>query len=134
MKKTVSRENLTALILSAILVVIVILSFVLIFREKNDDGRVVVVISCGKTVGEYSLDDIKEEKVIKVSSGESGHYNIIRITGDGVCVSESDCKGHDCVRMGTISHSGETIVCLPNRLIVTITSDRGSNEFDAVTY
>ena len=37
---------------------------------------------------------------------------------DGLCVLESDCPNQDCVRSGVISQSGQSIVCLPARIVI----------------
>ena len=42
----------------------------------------------------------------------------------------SDCKGQDCVKQHSISETGETIICLPNKIILEITG--GENKYDAV--
>ncbi|HJC40783.1 MAG TPA: NusG domain II-containing protein [Candidatus Intestinimonas pullistercoris] len=47
-------------------------------------------------------------------------------------VSHSDCPSQDCVRTGWVSRSGGQIVCLPNRLIITITGS-DAPQADAVT-
>ena len=40
---------------------------------------------------------------------------------DGLRVSEADCPTQDCVHTGTISRSGQSIVCLPARIIIQLT-------------
>ena len=35
-------------------------------------------------------------------------------------VSESDCPNQDCVHSGTISRAGQSVVCLPARVAVTL--------------
>ena len=47
-------------------------------------------------------------------------------------VSHSDCPSQDCVRTGWVSRSGGQIVCLPNRLIITIIGS-DAPQADAVT-
>lgn len=47
-------------------------------------------------------------------------------------ISHSDCPGQDCVRTGWVSRSGGQIVCLPNRLVISVAGS-GSPEVDAVT-
>ena len=57
------------------------------------------------------------------SSGESG-----------LRVARSDCPTQDCVHTGTISRSGQSIVCLPARVIIRLeggAADPGN--VDAVT-
>ena len=46
-------------------------------------------------------------------------------------MEEADCKGQDCVDIGKISRSGQTILCLPNKVAVTI---EGAGNLDAVSY
>lgn len=55
----------------------------------------------------------------------------LRIDGYSVSVRDTTCPGHDCEHSGTISQSGESIVCLPNRLILTLVG--GTPGVDAVT-
>ena len=35
-------------------------------------------------------------------------------------VSESDCPNQDCVHSGAISRAGQSVVCLPARVAVTL--------------
>lgn len=38
----------------------------------------------------------------------------------GIRVGEADCPTQDCVHTGTITHSGQSIVCLPARIIIQL--------------
>ena len=44
---------------------------------------------------------------------------------DGLCVSESDCPNQDCVRSGVISKPGQSLVCLPARIVIELQSGSG---------
>lgn len=46
-----------------------------------------------------------------------------------ISVINSPCKNKICVHTGYISKGGQTIVCLPERMVVTLVSEDG---FDAV--
>lgn len=48
----------------------------------------------------------------------------------GVCVAVSDCPTQDCVRTGMITRSGQSIVCLPARIIIRL--EGGTAEDGAV--
>lgn len=51
----------------------------------------------------------------------------------GVCVALSDCPTQDCVHTGTITRSGQSIVCLPARLILRLEGGTaGVDGIDAV--
>lgn len=56
--------------------------------------------------------------------------NVIEIDGRTIRFSESTCPDQVCVRTGTLTRSGQTAVCLPNRVIVRLRG--GEPEVDAV--
>ena len=58
------------------------------------------------------------------------YFNIVEIKDGEVSVTGASCRNQVCVRHSAISRSGESIVCLPNRLIVTI---EGGGGYDTVT-
>ena len=51
-------------------------------------------------------------------------------------MSDADCPDKDCVNQGWISRPGQMIVCLPNRLVIKIESDKLTQEedVDAVSF
>ena len=49
----------------------------------------------------------------------------------GVCVAESDCPTLDCVRTGVISRAGQSIVCLPGRIVVSL--EGAPSDYDIIT-
>ena len=62
---------------------------------------------------------------------DAGQYQMIKIPGKvGECIliikdgeaymQEADCPNQICVHHSPVSHKGETIVCLPNRVIIEI--------------
>jgi len=68
------------------------------------------------------------------ASSQYDYYNVVEIKDGHVSVTEASCKNQVCVRHGEISRSGETIVCLTNRLVVRI--ENGTEEgggYDSVT-
>lgn len=58
---------------------------------------------------------------------EDGTYEVSGVyvaVKDGTArVTKADCPDQLCVRMGTISRAGESIVCLPNQVSVVLTGD-----------
>ena len=94
-------------------------------------GAKVVIESGGELYATYPLS---EDLTISVPAPGRGE-NVVEISGGTVSVKEASCKKQVCVRHGAISKTGESIVCLPNRLVVRIQS--GSAEegggYDSVT-
>ena len=78
----------------------------------------------GQVFGVYSLHKDQEIKI------NDTNYLIIK---DGVAdMIEADCPDQICVNQKAISKTGETIVCLPNKVIVDVKGVE-SGELDAVT-
>ena len=50
-------------------------------------------------------------------------YNIVEIRDGRVSVTDSSCKNQVCVKHEPISKAGESIICLPNRLVVRIAAE-----------
>jgi hypothetical protein len=46
-------------------------------------------------------------------------------------MASSDCHNQVCVEHAPISHSGESIICLPHKLVVTIKGGKEA-EVDAI--
>lgn len=53
----------------------------------------------------------------------------LRVTEDGVAVTDSDCPDDLCVRTGSIARRGESIVCAPLGVCITV----GESRLDGVT-
>ena len=71
----------------------------------------------GEVVDKVILSALNEEKTVTID----GTYHLtIALTEAGVQVTESDCPTQDCVRTGTISRPGQSIVCLPEQVEVRL--------------
>lgn len=65
-------------------------------------------------------------------TGDAGSNTLV-ISGGAVSVADADCPDQLCVRQGAIRYTGESIVCLPHRLVVTVDDgDMDESGFDAV--
>lgn len=95
-------------------------------RGKAD---MVVVYQDGREISRYLLT---ENETIAIPFDGEG-YNLLMISGGMASVSDADCPDRLCVSQRTISHKGESIICLPHKLVITIDSVK-EGELDAVTY
>lgn len=94
----------------------------LFFRPQPSESLSRAEISVdGKTVMEL---DLSEDQVLTVD-GASGGYNRIQVRDGAVSVLEASCPDKVCVHTGTVRYPGETIVCLPNRMIITVIQGGG---------
>lgn len=90
-------------------------------RLSEPAGRVVITID-GEPYGTYSLEENSE---IEIS--QNGYHNVVRIENGTVWMESSDCHNQVCVDHAPISRSGESIICLPHKLVVRI---EGGKEAD----
>jgi len=50
----------------------------------------------------------------------AGHTLVVSVLSGEVSVTSSDCPGGDCMKKGVITRAGESIVCLPARVSITL--------------
>lgn len=105
------KYRLDIIIIAAIL--IISLSVLLIVTLTKEVGSIALVEVNGTVVGEYPLDEDGEFSL-------NGGTNVLVITGGVAYMSYSNCPDHTCERTGKIQYVGETIICLPNRISITI--------------
>ena len=93
----------------------------------QEKGAMVEVTVDGELYGTYSL---KEEQKVpitsKTSRGGKETVNDLVIADGKADMVQADCPDKLCVRQAAISHVGETIVCLPNRVVVTIIGEEAA--------
>ena len=92
----------------------------------SSTGDLVVVKVNGEIYGKYSLT---KDRIITVN--RDGHTNKITIKGGKVQVSKSNCKNQVCVKQGSISSTHQSIVCIPNSVVVSIEGKDG--EYDVIS-
>ena len=112
------RKLLNDVILIAVLLCTALLAWGLI-KLLQKDGNYAVVTVEGELYGEYPLDE--DTEVMIVSS--DGHINVLVISNGKAMMTEADCPDKLCVKHAPISKGGQTIVCLPHKLVVRIVSD-----------
>lgn len=111
--------------LLGMIIVIAVLCFIAIQITKKTGASVVVTIN-GKEYGTYSLE---KDATIEIKS-EYG-TNVLVIEEHKAKVVEASCPDKLCVHQRAISKTGETIVCLPHKMVVTIMNGE-ENETDVI--
>ena len=94
------------------LIILSLLSLLLITANQKD-GAIAVVEINGTVVEEYPLDT---DGVFSLNGGS----NVLVIEDGKAYLNYSNCQDHTCERIGKIGYVGQTIICLPNRLSITI--------------
>ena len=88
-------------------------------------GAYVRVEQDGKMIALYPLDEDRREVFPDRDIAEG---NVLVIEGGRVHMESASCPDKLCVKQGTKSQVGETIVCLPHKLVVTVISAEEAEE------
>lgn len=122
--KRTGRADL--LLIAALLLVGLILTLLLCLNRR--DGRQVVVRVDGQIAARLSLSEERQYPV----EIDGTVTNLLVIRDGTVRMAEADCPDHLCIHRGAIRYAGDSIVCLPNRVIAEITGD-DALDLDAVS-
>lgn len=97
--------------------VIVFIVFSVMHRSQ---GSIIVITRNGELYGTYNLS---QNQTIEIENTDHEVTNTLQIK-DGVAkMIEADCPDKLCMHQKAISMSKENIVCLPNRIVVTVEAD-----------
>ncbi|MCM1282375.1 MAG: NusG domain II-containing protein [Muribaculaceae bacterium] len=101
---------------------LVCLALLLVFSlpEDGGNGRVTVTVD-GKTYGRYPLG---ENQTVEITDASGTVTNVLVIAEGRADMQEAACPDKLCVRQRAIGRAGETIVCLPNRVVVQVESGK----------
>ena len=116
------------MILIVAVLAISLISFAAI-KMTQKDGKEVIVTVEGKEVYKTS---IKKDQIYQIP--EKNGTNVMQIKDGKVTMKKADCKDQICADHKAIEKSGETIVCLPHKVVIEIRSEDGKEqELDGVT-
>lgn len=112
-QQTHKKRNDWILIGSILVVILGLLVVTLVLTSKR--GTTAVVTLDGTVILEQ---DLTQDCSIPIQTGMG--YNRFQVQDGVASVTEADCRDQICVEHKGISNKGETIVCLPHKLIVEI--------------
>ncbi len=112
------------ILIGTILAAAILVFAALHFLPQN--GAYVQVEANTKIVETLPLNEDTEYKI----QTENGTNTLV--VKDGFAyISKADCKNQICVHHGKISKNGESIICLPHRVVITVIDKNDENEIDA---
>ncbi|MGD9475130.1 MAG: NusG domain II-containing protein [Eubacteriaceae bacterium] len=108
--------NKKEMMIVGVLILISLLGMGAFYLYHMTDSNLLVRVSVnGQTIGEYPLDEDLNQS-FETDDG----YNVLTISNGKADITEADCPDQICVKTYPISSPGETIVCLPHKLVVEI--------------
>lgn len=115
------------IVIGAVAVVVAVL-LVVLYGVNSNSGDYVQIEVDTKIVDVLPLDT-DTEKTIKTDNGT----NKLVIKDGKAKMIEADCPDGICVNHKSINRSGESIICLPHKVVVTVVNEKAQDdEIDAV--
>lgn len=108
------RRRNDMMLLAGILAAVAI--FAALFLLTRKEGAYAAILREGIEIDRYSL---AEDREIPISDGKE-ITNLLIIEDGKARISEAICPDQICVDHRPISKAGETIVCLPQKLVIRI--------------
>jgi len=131
---TIQRKDTPAMKKNDLILILLVLLAALAFYLGNQwinqkyDQKILTITSDGELVAQRVLtEDLTEEWLIDNHLG----YNRIVVREGVVTMLEADCPDQVCVLSRPIREPGESIICLPHKVVVKIEGG-ASPEVDAI--
>lgn len=97
-------------------------AFAFMLLSRKEGSKLVVYVN-GNVYKTFSLNEDTEFTVRQ----ENGAYNSFIIKNGHVDMIKASCPDKLCVKDRSIHYNNETIVCLPNNVVLQITDGEESN-------
>ena len=112
---------------AALVAALAIVTALCFYGRRTGAPQTVTITHRGALIQTIRLTGLTGTKTVTID----GDYHLeIQVDSGGVCVVHSDCPGQDCVHTGAISRAGQSIVCLPAQVVISLES--ASSDVDAV--
>ena len=106
-------------------VLMAVVSIALFYLNKEEGGYVEVIVN--KEIKDiFPLDENKQYTIL-----DGKNINKIKIEDGKVWVTDASCPDKLCVKQGKIDKDGQSVICLPNKVVIKIVSDK-KDEIDEV--
>nr|WP_242704635.1 NusG domain II-containing protein [Enterococcus sp. 665A] len=109
-------------IIIGVLIVLALLPLLIfsIYQKQTAANRLEAVLRVdGEEIRRFNLAEGQKSFTYAYNDAD-GDYNLIEIADQKIRVKEASCKDQICVRRGWIEKKGDTIVCLPHKMVIEI--------------
>lgn len=121
------RKTKNDIILAVIVIAVAAIGLLLLNVFKTEGSFAVIKID-GKETARYPLS-VNTEVVIE--TGDNGKNTLV-IEDNKAFMKDANCPDKICEGHSKISYKGETIVCLPHKVVIEIVAEDSENELDVV--
>lgn len=121
------KKNDIILLMATLILAIVLFSGYRLFYHKAGDFITVTV-----DTEIYRTLPLDQDAVLDIP-GADGGSNRLEIKNGAASITDADCPDKLCVHQKKIQSQGESLICLPHKVIVTVTSDQ-KGTLDNISY
>lgn len=114
------KKNDFKLLLFILVAAIAVFAGYQLFYQSSGDSVTITVD--GKIYQTLPLNQDTELNI----PGTNGGTNHLKIQNGAASITDADCPDKLCVHQKKISRNGESLVCLPHKVIVTVESKKDS--------
>lgn len=107
---------------------IVCLAVLFYMKQTTAEHKTAEIIQNGRLIKVIDLSDIEKSYEFTVEN-EMGGFNRIRVEDGKIAVIDASCPDKICVKQGFIFNGTIPVVCLPNKLTISVSGESG--EYDA---
>lgn len=115
------------IIIGAVVVVAAVM-LIILYGSSSNLGSYVQIEIDGKITETLPLDEDTEKKI----TTENGGTNTLVIKDGRAKMVEANCPDGICKNHKAISRNGESIICLPHKVVVSVVDNNSDDEIDAV--
>lgn len=116
------------IVIGVVAVIVGVMLFFL-YGVNTSAGDMVQIQIDGECVETLYLDENTTREILTDNDG----VNILVIENGSAVVTDANCPDGICANHRAISKTGESIICLPHKVVITIVNDKtAENEVDAV--
>ena len=90
----------------------------------SSNGNKVIIEQDAKQI---AILDLNKNQEYKIYDKNGNICNTVIISGGLASMKYANCKDKICVNHNKINKNNESIICLPNKVIVTVVSDKGGD-------
>ena len=124
------KRNDIILIITILVITCVSVVFMWFYQRSTTGNAAKVVVTIdGKEYGTYPLN----EDYTETFESADGSYNTLVISDGYAEITEASCRDQICVNHFHIHYAGETIVCLPNKVVLEIVGGE-EDDVDGATH
>ena len=124
LKKYINRNDFILIGILVIGFIMIAVSLILVGKKGNS----VLITVDGHEQITLPLDIDTTYEI----QGYDGGKNYLVIEDGQAYLEDATCPDHLCVNMGKISEVGQSIICLPNRVVVEVVGDSAAPEYDTL--